>query len=177
MNVLLKILIVLGFLFINGVRGGRFGAPKLPGHPRFWVSPLVAPLAWLAAYPIMEAVTLAAAYLAWSFPPWGRWFTLNRLPRDLGGRRVSLYESVIESISDVGGKRRDHVAFFLRHLSVLAPLSFLPLFHLVSTTVGAALIVCIYELSWRFSSKGAEIRNAELATGVLFGLALVTGAT
>lgn len=120
---------------------------------------------------------MAAAFLAWSFPPWGRWFALGRRPRGFQGREISRYEALIESISDIGGKPRDHVAFFIRHLTVLVPLAALPLFHLVPMIIGSALIVLIYDLSWRFTKEdGTQIRNAEFATGILFGVSVVTGA-
>lgn len=143
---------------VNRFRGGGFGAQYLPGHPRFWVTPIVAMLALFLVGPL-QAVLMALAYLVWCWPPWGYLMTLGRTTP--AGRDISLVEQLCldAALGNIWA------ALMLRHAFGMLPAMFV-----VSpfAILAAPLIVIAYELGWRITPL-APIRTAELLTGAIWG--------
>jgi hypothetical protein len=154
---ILKLLILPLCALLNRVRGtdwlNRLG---LPGHARLYVSPAIAALAWAAH----SSPWLGAIYLVWSWPPWGRWFDLGRLPEGYAHPVPDAFERAIEACS-FGS---DYVALLIRH-SLALPVAY---FVWPWGLLFPPLAVGAYELGWRVTPQ-APILTAELLVGVLWG--------
>lgn len=159
-------IILVGCMILNRVRGGGFGAENLPGHPRFYVAPVVGLLAW-AVVPGWPALTFAASYLWWSLLPWGNWFDLGRLTDGWQGRRRNGFEEFIDAITD----HNDHLAFALRNAIGFAPL--LLVANPVLVIFAPILQVLAYEAGWR-ANESAPIETGELLTGALWGALILS---
>lgn len=145
------------FAAINRLRGGGFFADKLPGHPRLYAAVLAAFASALFIGPL-DAVVVAACFLAWSWLPWGSWYGLGRFPHPDETR----FEAFVTKVS-FGS---DHVAFTVRNLIGLVPAAALisPLFLLLAPAQTLA-----YEIGWR-TSRAAPTITGEWLTGALWGL-------
>lgn len=175
---LLMPLTMLACAFLNCFRGGHFGAQHLPGHPRFYVAPLIGLVAW-AFQPPPVASAQAAAYLVFVWPGWGRWYSGNRIARELSGP-PSRFERWIEAVSDIGGVRRDRVAFFLRNtlclvpgLGLIAYVAGVPVILALFGIVPAALVVWLYDIGFLLSAKhgvaiGESLTGAMIGAGIAF---------
>jgi hypothetical protein len=149
---------VVGLMAVlNRFRGGGFGADRLPGHPRFYVAPMVAVVAWIVM-PWQQAIAAGVAYLAWCWPPWGHLMCLGHWSP---GRPVSEFEAwCLKSM------RGDYFgALLLRHAVGLIPAMCLvsPL-----AIVAAPLVAALYAAGWRWRPQN-PIEPAELLTGALWG--------
>lgn len=149
---------IAAMVFLNRFRGGGFGAAALPGHPRYYVAPMVFLFAGTVV-PVLPAAGYALAYFAWSLMPWGHAIGLGRWSPD---RPPSLVESWF--------MHEDNP--WLRLLSIeLAGL--IPATLLVSAgapVFGAAFVGC-YEIGWRLTPK-APIQTAEILVGILWAAML-----
>jgi len=152
-NEALVFLLVMSAGFLNRFRGGGYGAHLLPGHPRFYVVPLVGLMVYAfyghdgegGLFPYW--LTLPLIYLWWSWWPWGEWFDLGRMPRRWQGRKETWFEWAIDRIS-FGW---DHAALYHRHVWGLLPLVLLvppPVVPLL-----AVLVVASYEIGWRLAPR------------------------
>lgn len=83
MLLILSITLIAAFAALNRIRGGGLGAHLLPGHPRFWVTPVIFYLAWRHLGDWQSAAWFAGVFLAWSLQPWGDIYMLGR-PRPDG---------------------------------------------------------------------------------------------
>lgn len=157
---------------LNRVRGGGFYADRLPGHPRFYVAPLVALLA-LDVVPAREAIGFGVAYLMWCWPPWGFLMCLGNWTPE--GRPISWIEEELLRFT----RGRFGPALMLRHMLGVWP-GFVAVFYLdgpiwlpVSAVLFGALVWAFYAAAWRWRPS-APIEAAELATGALWGALLVS---
>ena len=149
--------------FLNRFRGGGFGAEHLPGHPRYWVTPVVGALAYWHTGNALHAAIFAACYLAWSLVPWGHAIGLGRWSpvRD----PAPIEETLIHWTDNPWLK-----------LLTIEVVGLFPAMVLVSPFAAAMppLFVACYEVGWRLRPR-APIELAELLTGGLWGLLLVWG--
>lgn len=157
-------LIIAAMAFLNRVRGGGFGAEILPGHPRYYVTPVIGILAWLWTGAIIMSVLFAACYLAWSLVPWGHAIGLGRWSPSRAP--APLEETLIHWTNNP----------WLKLLSIEV-VGLAPAMVLVSpfAAILPPFFVACYELGWRLRPK-APIELAELLVGVLWGALLVWGA-
>lgn len=184
MSLLFSLMSILVCGFLYRFRGGGFGAEKLhhelDTHPRILVTPFMVLVSWLF-FPFSAALAVGVTYLIFVSAPWGRWYTLNRYARLLSGP-PTWFETVIETISDFNGKRRDWLAFWLRNSLMLLlgmPLVFWTLSVSVLYSIPFALVtggcvVGLYELAWRIYRIEWPTQDAEWLTGFLIGI-LITG--
>lgn len=169
------VMIVLACAVLNRIRGGGFYGELLPGHPRYWVSPVLGLVNWIIA-PWPVAASMAFAYLIWSIPPWGRWYDLNRVTTTWITRDYSSYERVIERLSG----KDDYLSFYLRHLSAMIGIVLLAYlttwWWYITIPVLPLLIVCAYDVAWRISDHYA-ITIGEMLTGAAWGIMIVMTTT
>ena len=165
---------------LNRVRGGGLGAAHLPGHPRVYVAPVIGLLAGILNNGWLIGVVAGLGYFIWSLPPWGRWYTLGRMPRTISGQ-PDAFEIWVERISD-GDDRNDHLALLIRHA-----LGILPLIAVLVLITGRwwlagwvivfpVLAVAAYEACWRAAMRGklnVPTAIAEWIVGCIFGLILL----
>jgi hypothetical protein len=158
---------------INMLRGGGIrdifpfkwnpfkGWPSRPGVYMGFI--LMALVSWLVT-PWYWALAVGASYAVWAIPEWGRWYTLGREDRFESSGEPGLFGKAIELV-DFGN---DYIAFTLRNLVCLIPLSFVlgPFALLLAFGQTAA-----YEAGWRIRPKGG-IAWAEALTGVLWGITI-----
>lgn len=173
MIILNYVLFFLGMMLINRLRGDKdLWIKFFPGKALYYVLPLFFGLSYLIL-PLIPALLMTFTYMVWAIPPWGRWFDLHRMdafPR----KDPSIFEKVIEKIS-FGS---DHLAFFIRMLFVLIGLSIYAYFvthspvTLLYGIVFAAMVVVIYEFSWRVLPR-YPIFLAELLTGGLWATLII----
>lgn len=129
-------LLVPAFMLLNHACGG--GAwlgisayiDKLPGRPIYWAFPIAGLLAW-PALGWKHAIVFALVFLLWRVPEWGRWYSLNRVPRTTSGK-PSWWGAILEKYGDrirygqiidpwTGLKRNDYVCFSVRNSVLWAP--------------------------------------------------------
>lgn len=141
---------------LNRFRGGGYGAEILPGHPRFYVAPLVALLVGLLFDSWHAGVLVGVSYLAWSFMPWGHLIGLGRWSPE---RPIAWTEGVSLIVG-----RNPWMALFLTELVGMSVAIVL-----VSpwAAVAALAFVGCYELGWRLRPK-APIELAELLVGAVW---------
>jgi hypothetical protein len=107
---------------VNRVRGGGYLPVQDPPRSglKMWVCAVIMTLLACVYWPPLTALAIGAGLVIWdSALPWGRYYTFNRHPRTISGEPMWA-ERIIEAISDVGGTRRDRVAFFIRNLIAFA---------------------------------------------------------
>lgn len=165
MTVALAILSAAIMAVLNAVRGSGYQ------WLRFVIAAVAGAVSWLAGTEPVEAAVLGACVFIFMIQPWGRWYTLNRKDRDLNP--ADWYERAIEWLSDLGGVRRDWLAW-----GISAALFTLPLIVLVSPwwAVLPALMLAVYEISWRTWTgwvATTPIRLAEFYKGAVLGLLCV----
>lgn len=158
--------IVVACAILNRFRGGGFYADRLPGHPRFYVAPVMGSAAWAAGHDPVWAGFFALAWLWWCWLPWGLLMSLGRWKPE---REIDRLEE--ELLSTAGGNI--WIAFWLRHLVGFLPIAVLCWW---SAIVMPPLIVAAYEASWRWSPRPQVIAFPEMFVGALFGLMLVWSA-
>lgn len=151
--------------FLNRFRGGGFYAVYLPGHPRFYVAPVVGLLVWLLMGDVARGICAGIVYLVWSFLPWGFLASMGRWTPQ--GRTISWLEGRCLDLA----RENYLVALSLLHLVGLLP-AFLSLS--LFAPLMAPLIAGSYWLGWRYRPK-APIELAELITGALWGALFVWG--
>lgn len=150
---------------LNRFRGGGLGASELPGHPRFYAAPLMAGIALFATANLWTALGLGLAYLIWSFAPWGHLMCLGRKDHE-PSRPYAWIETQLVKLA----RGNPWIAFGLLHLIFLIPAALITPWALLAPLA----IVAAYEVSWRYSSTPEIIRNAEVATGVVWGLLVLS---
>lgn len=146
---------------LNRFRGGGFWADRLPGHPRFYVAPLMGLVAWLAGHDPLWSTLFAAAWLAWCWLPWGQLMCLDRFVPD---RKISPIETELLKVAS----GNIWLALGLRHALGLVPMTILA----PGALLMPPLIVAFYEASWRWSPRQHVIAVPELLTGAAFGVLL-----
>lgn len=144
---------------LNRMRGGGFWADRLPGHPRFYVAPLVGLVAFLAGHDPVWSGLYAAAWLWWCWWPWGLLMCLGRWEPQ---RKISPVETTLLKAS--GGNI--WLAFGLRHLLGVLPMALLSPW----TLLLPPLIVAFYEASWRWAPRKHVIAVPEMMTGSAMAL-------
>lgn len=157
-------LILLAMGFLNRFRGGGYGAHILPGHPRFYVAPLVAGVAYTVDWDWIVAVAWGLCYLLWSFLPWGHLYCLGRTEHE-PPRPISDLEEICRSAA----KGNPWVAFgFLQAIGMIPTMLYMNMW----AALAPLAIVAVYELAWEWSKD--PIPKAEIATGIIWGL-LING--
>lgn len=164
---MLSAALIVACAFLNRFRGGGFYADRLPGHPRFYVAPVMGLVAWMAGHDPLWSTLFAAAWLFWCFLPWGLLMSLGRWEPQ---REIDRFED--ELLLTAGDNI--WVAFWLRHLIGFLPMAVLCWWSIV---VLPPLFVAAYEASWRWSPRAQVIAFPEMAVGTLFGLMLVWSAS
>ena len=170
MNIAAVAFVAVILPILNRVRGGGFGAERLPGHPRYYVAPAVALVAMMLL-PWEQAAAFGTGYLVWSVVPWGWLMCLGRYEPP---REISAIESVLLDLS--GGNI--WIALFLRHaIFVLPGLIAVALLGgrewlVVLALPFGLLAVAAYELGWRLRPR-APIELAEILTGGLWAALLI----
>jgi len=181
-------IIVLSAL-LNRFRGGGFGGgwirEKTGIHPRIFAATGLFVVS-LSIHPWFNCLDIAVAYLIFVSAPWGRWYTLGFLNRDTASGPPNRFERFVENLSDIGGVRRDWLAFALRNFIMGIPVFFIPLLKwpldslfLIVAIVWAWVFVGCYWIGWRiFYWTGYHHENggtpvAEMIAGALIGVMLV----
>lgn len=180
MSALLLLLIPV-FAVLNHARGGgtllgiSAFIDSLHGRPIFYAAPIAGLLAW-PALGWRDALIFAAIYLVWGIPEWGRWFTLNRVDRDISSGAASWYGKIIEAIGDrvpwgqitdptTGKPRNDYACFTIRNTVLLAPLAFIsPWLALLGP-----LQTFAYAIGWRLRPVAGGVPPSELTFGAFIG--------
>lgn len=161
--------VILAGAILNLVRGGAFGADRLPGHPRYLAAAAFAVVALLEVAPL-EAAAFGLSFLAWAWLPWGRWFDLGRMPDDYVDqvRPANWFEKTLGLLPS------DRLRFTARNLVGLLPAAFMIGPPLAWCAI-ALLQTAAYELAWRLY-PAAPIRRAEFIVGAMWGGALIAAA-
>jgi hypothetical protein len=166
---------ILAGAVLNAMRGGNIKPAFFPLHARYWAA-LGAYLMLLPVMPWQQALLVSVALIFWAQWPWGRWYTLNRLPRDISGP-PNRFEDLVEHIGDDGGVRRDAVCLWLRMLIGILPIPiaaalFLARYDLLVYALFIALaMLSAYAVGWAISDQYA-IRIAEFLSGGILGAAV-----
>jgi hypothetical protein len=151
----------------NAVRGSGLG----------WLRPVVGAAAglasWFAGSPIITAAIVAGGLWLWLTQPWGRWYTLGQVDRDLSGF-ANWWEKPIERIADRAfpkhRDRADALAWLISGTAFALPLAvFASPFWLVLTPI----TVAIYAASLAVITLGPHVRVGEAGKGAMIGLLAV----
>jgi hypothetical protein len=152
---------------LNAVRGSGLG----------WLRPVVGAAAglasWFAGSPIITAAIVAGGLWLWLTQPWGRWYTLGQVDRDLSGS-PNAWEKPIEQLADRAfPKRRDRadaLAWLISGTAFALPLAILASpFWLALTPI----TIGIYAASLAAVTVGPHVRVGEAGKGALIGLLAV----
>ena len=100
MIALTAILIIIAFTLFNRIRGGGLGADRLPGHPRYYVAPVIFGLAWWWLGDWQRAAWFSGVWLAWSLQAWGDIYMLGRQRMD--GKPVRDFWTCITGLFTLG---------------------------------------------------------------------------
>lgn len=161
---MIALLAIPACAILNRVRGGGFGASVLPGHPRYYVAPVMGAIAFAVSGDPWRAVSFAAAYLIWSLLPWGHCIGLGRYAPD---RDAALLEKDALILS----RGNPWVALLMLEVIGIVPAA-------IAVSLLALclppLFVAAYEIGWRLRPK-APIELAELLVGALWGALLIWG--
>lgn len=159
---------------LNRVRGGGFGADKLPGRPLLYIAPIMGALEWFTTGSnLWSVVIVAVGYLIWGLPAWGKWFDFNRID---DYREAYRWEEWVDRIA----ANKDGLAFFIRQALVM------PCFIALATLAGSwtpvligvmlmAMITSSYAMAWFINDWGwtkQPITVAELLAGASWGIAI-----
>jgi hypothetical protein len=172
----MSFLILVLSCIINKFRGGGFYAYLLPGAPRYYAFILMGVLFYIYNGFIKESILFAIFWLIWSIPPWGRYYTLGRMPREVSTRKPSLVETEVEkTISDINNRHvEDHILFFIRNLISLLPFLY---FSYLLPFIIAIFISIAYEVAWIITpdnKNNKAINYAEYFTGFVWGITIIT---
>jgi hypothetical protein len=152
---------------INAVRGSGLG----------WLRPVIGAAAglasWLAGSPIITAAIVAGGLWLWLTQPWGRWYTLGQVDRDLSGP-ANPWEKPIERLADRAFPKRrdcaDALAWLISGTAFALPLAvFASPFWLALTPI----TIGIYAASLAAVTVGPHVRVGEAGKGALIGLLAV----
>ena len=158
---------VAALAIINAVRGSGLG----------WLRPVVAAAAglasWFAGSPIITAAIVAGGLWLWLTQPWGRWYTLGQVDRDLSGS-PNAWEKPIEQLADRAfpkhRDRADALAWLISGTAFALPLAvFASPFWLALTPI----TIGIYAASLAAVTVGPHVRVGEAGKGALIGLLAV----
>lgn len=174
----------LACAYLNAFRGGLYPADIMPFKKSIYVSLIFLIVGWQLVS-IFCGLAVASIYFIWSIPPWGRWYTFNTLPRELSGH-PTLFERLIEKVSDIKGLRLDWLAFTIRNAICLIPLFLVALFFIPFILAiqfwafKVVLMTCAYALPWSIVNlfgvdhdRLQPIRMAELITGFLWSITTI----
>ena len=155
---MLDLLLVPLMALINRARGGGLYAEHLPGHPRYYMTVVVAAVTFPFVGPI-DAVVVALSWLAWAMLPWGRWYDLDRLPADFKKSEPNQFELLINRLPN------DHLRFTTRNLIALLPAAVM----ISPFMLALALVQTLaYEIGWRTTPKTPTV-TGEWITGAAWG--------
>jgi hypothetical protein len=152
---------------INAVRGSGLG----------WLRPVVGAAAglasWFAGSPIITAAIVAGGLWLWLTQPWGRWYTLGQVDRDLSGS-PNAWEKPIEQLADRAfpkhRDRADALAWLISGTVFALPLAvFASPFWLALTPI----TIGIYAASLAAVTVGPHVRVGEAGKGAMIGLLAV----
>jgi len=152
---------------INAVRGSGLG----------WLRPVVGAAAglasWFAGSPIITAAIVAGGLWLWLTQPWGRWYTLGQVDRDLSGS-PNWWEKPIEKLADRAfpehRDRADALAWLISGTAFALPLAvFVSPFWLALTPI----TIGIYAASLAAVTVGPHVRVGEAGKGAMIGLLAV----
>jgi len=167
MTLYILILAVAACAALNAFRGAGFG----------WLRPVIGLAAGLASYfagsPIITAGIVAGGVWLWLTQPWGRWYTLGQVDRDLSGS-ANWWEKPIEQLADRAfPKRRDRadaLAWLISGTAFALPLAvFASPFWLALTPI----TIGIYAASLAAVTVGPHVRVGEAGKGAMIGLLAV----
>lgn len=171
---MIEMLIVAGIAILNRVRGMKGAVPlfrDLPGRSVFYIAPLVGLIAW-TVQPWLVAALIGLSYLWFNIMAIGRWYTLNRQPREIAGP-PSAFEVRVERIAG----SNDMVALAIRQSLAVAGLMLSALILkdvrlLIAAVVLIPLTVAAYWLPWLvWDRRPAWVRNPILPAELLVGAA------
>jgi hypothetical protein len=152
---------------LNAVRGSGAG----------WLRPVIGAAAglasWFAGSHIITAAIVAGGLWLWLTQPWGRWYALGQVDRDLSGS-ANPWEKPIESIADRAfpkhRDRADALAWLISGTAFALPLAvFASPFWLALTPI----TIGIYAASLAAVTVGPHVRVGEAGKGALIGLLAV----
>jgi hypothetical protein len=167
MTLLIAFASVAALAIINAVRGSGLG----------WLRPVVGAAAglasWLAGSPIITAAIVAGGLWLWLTQPWGRWYALGQVDRDLSGS-ANWWEKPIERLADRAfpkhRDRADALAWLISGTAFALPLAvFASPFWLALTPI----TIGIYAASLATITVGPHVRVGEAGKGALIGLLAV----
>ena len=152
---------------LNAARGSGLG----------WLRPVVGAAAglasWFAGSPIITAAIVAGGLWLWLTQPWGRWYALGQVDRDLSGS-PNAWEKPIEQLADRAFPRHrdmaDALAWFISGTAFALPLIvFASPFWLALTPI----TIGIYAASLAAVTVGPHVRVGEAGKGAIIGLLAV----
>jgi hypothetical protein len=152
---------------LNAVRGSGLG----------WLRPVVGAAAglasWFAGSPIITAAIVAGGLWLWLTQPWGRWYALGQVDRDLSGS-PNAWEKPIEQLADRAfpkhRDRADALAWLISGTAFALPLAvFASPFWLALTPI----TIGIYAASLAAVTLGPHVRVGEAGKGAMIGLLAV----
>lgn len=166
---------------LHRFRGGGLFVWQAPIHRRYVASLLLAAFMFIN-WSWQIAAFVALQYLLLVLLPWGRWYTLGHIDRDVSSGTADPLEAFLERITAFLGRTgSDFAAFVLRNLLCLLPCFlcayYLHNLNLVIIAVAIAVVIPeVYRLCWRFLlASGAPTVYAEWVSGVLIGSAIAGG--
>lgn len=136
---------------------------------RYVIAVAAGAVTYFAGGSILISAMTGAFMFVYFIQPWGRWYTLNRVERDINPQ--DQYEKTIESISDFGERRRDWLAWLISGSLFTLPLTVLASLWWALLPV---VTVLIYEIVWRINKDNPNtIRVGELVKGFAVGILCV----
>ena len=167
MTLLIAFASMAALAIINAVRGSGLG----------WLRPVVGAAAglasWFAGSPNVTAAIVAGGLWLWLTQPWGRWYALGQVDRDLSGS-ANWWEKPIEQLADRAFPERrdlaDALAWFISGTAFALPLAVLASpFWLALTPI----TIGIYAASLAAITVGPHVRVGEAGKGAIIGLLAV----
>ena len=152
---------------LNAIRGSGLG----------WLRPVIGAAAglasWFAGSPIITAAIVAGGLWLWITQPWGRWYALGQVERDLSGP-ANWWEKPIEQVADRAFPkhrgRADALAWLISGTVFALPLIvFASPFWLALTPI----TIGIYAASLAAITVGPHVRVGEAGKGAIIGLLAV----
>ena len=166
---------------LHRFRGGGLFVWQAPIHRRYITTLLLAAFMF-ASWSWQIAVFVALQYLLLVLLPWGRWYTLGHVDRDVSSGAADPLESFLERITAFLGRTgSDFMAFTIRNLICLFP-CFVAAWYLQKVELAIIAIALafsipeIYRLCWRYvGAANAPTVYAEWISGGVIGAAIVAG--
>lgn len=159
---------------LHRFRGGGLIAWKTPIHRRY----ITAAILFVLLFGITKwqtAVFITLQYLLLVLLPWGRWYTIGHLPREISGLPDG-FERFLERITaSLGRSGSDYAAFVLRNLVCLSPCAIAAymtrsIIPIASAVLLSVIIVESYRLSWRYIKEAdTPTAMAEWVSGAAIG--------